>query len=787
VREDEPLEKEVAVDPEMLGKVFENLLEVNDRKSKGAFYTPREIVHYMCQESLINYLYTALNEGSMTYEKLGENQLNMISNTGKTGQLDIHIAHEQPELISKDDIDLFIRVAEACSERDEVLENGEIKSEEFGLPESIRAHAKAIDRALADVKICDPAIGSGAFPVGMMNEIVRARGVLTPFIPNQTMRDAYSFKWHCIENSLYGVDIDLSAIEIAKLRLWLSLVVDEESYDQIRPLPNLDYRIVCGNSLQGIDIKDKFFQWKYIETLEKKKTQYFTTTSTKHKQLIRNEIKDLINQITNGESVFDFHIHFSEVFTSSNGFNIVAGNPPYLGVKGHKTTFDSLKRGNLYTFYLGQMDLFYFFFHLSLNILRPNGIAAFISTNYYLTATSAKKLRQDLKNRACILRLINFNELKIFESALGQHNIMTIFKKANDADVYSENLVTKRKGFLTADTLDKILSGSDKKTTYSHVLQNDLFDGQEHYIRLGGLSTNGDDPIISILNNMRQQGIELASICNVNVGLYTGADKVSKNYIQKYSLNLEIGKGIFVINNQELQRLNLNEFERTLISPFFKNSDIFRWYTKQKPKLFLINISYPDNKNIDFQNIPNIINHIRRFEKILRNRKSNDNGLRSVVASGYWWTFTIRQIDFGKPKIIAPQRSPKNTFGYNEIPWFASADVYFITALDSSISLKYVLSLLNSKLFYLWLYQRGKRKGEILELYKKPLSEIPIKKISEEDQQPFINLADEIIKTKRSDPASSIKGLEEKNDYLVYQLYGLTEEEIRMVEDNVPN
>jgi len=150
-------------------------------------------------------------------------------------------------------------------------------------------------------------------------------------------------------------------------------------------------------------------------------------------------------------------------------------------------------------------------------------------------------------------------------------------------------------------------------------------------------------------------------------------------------------------------------------------------------------------------------------------------------------------IDFKGPKIVAPQRSPRNTFGYNEIPWYASADVYFITEKDKSISLKYILALLNSSLYYLWLYHRGKRKGESLELYQAPLSEIPIKKISENEQKPFIDIVDKILSITKSDDyltnslkQAKVKEYERQIDQLVYQLYGLTEEEIRIVEESKP-
>ena len=196
VKEDEPLEKEVAVDPEMLGKVFENLLPENMRKGQGAYYTPREIVHYMCQESLINHLSTETKIDAERVRKL--------------------IAFKDEDVINGD------------TSRKKTLGFSE---KEAGL----------LDQGLANIKVCDPACGSGAFLVGMLNEIVSARRILEP-------RSEYKLKKEIIQNCIYGVDIDPGAVDIAKLRLWLSLVVDFELRD-IEPLPNLDYKIMCGNSL----------------------------------------------------------------------------------------------------------------------------------------------------------------------------------------------------------------------------------------------------------------------------------------------------------------------------------------------------------------------------------------------------------------------------------------------------------------------------------------------------------------------------------------------------------
>jgi len=259
IKEDEPLEKEVAIDPEMLGKVFENMLEITERKSKGAFYTPREIVHYMCQESLIHYL-------------------------------DGEVGDATKSAIPKADIETLVRKGIFAIENDQrILDKGkETDAYTFKLPESIRIHAELIDDKLADIKICDPAIGSGAFPVGMLHEIIHARQALAPHLPEVKRLRPYDLKKHTIAHSIYGVDIDPSAIDIARLRLWLSLVVDEDDYTSIDALPNLDYKIMQGNSLieeyEGVTLFDEAFIQDEDDSLEREKAglkQRQTTAQTK--------------------------------------------------------------------------------------------------------------------------------------------------------------------------------------------------------------------------------------------------------------------------------------------------------------------------------------------------------------------------------------------------------------------------------------------------------------------------------------------------------------------------
>ena len=761
VKEDEPLEKEVAVDPEMLGKVFEELLEVQDRKSKGAFYTPREIVHYMCQESLINYLSTTLG---VNEEKKEETVTSFCSFFTKIS-----------EKLTKEAIADFIHHSDKIAQYEKIANNKENKNSKYQhiLPSSINKEtAKLIDKALEEIKICDPAIGSGAFPVGMMNEIVRARIALVEsgLLPEAKKRTTYEYKRQAIQNSIYGVDIEPGAVEIAKLRLWLSLVVDEEDIENIKALPNLDYKIVQGNSLLDLynviipeHLQTKFNEYSdllFDESRKQKKKAY---------QNELNKIKDEVFKIAESlgcTATFDFNFFFNEVF-KKGGFDIVIANPPYVGEKGHKDIFEPIKKCSLKEFYLGKMDLFYFFFHLALNILKPNGCCSFITTNYYITALGARNLRADFKRRAILNELINFNEMKIFESALGQHNLITMLTKSNNPDKLCKLVNVNRKGFMD-NNFDNIVTGKDSETSYNHISQNDLYEGNENYIRLSKEDENSELSII--LDKIKNNNEALGNICNVNTGIFTACDSVFIDNIENY-------KQKFIPNN----------LEKSLLKPLFKNSDIKRFYTINQVKKLLI--YHHEKANYNLNEIPNIMNYLSQYKEQLQNRK--DNSLKGALKRGRWDVMALPKVTlkFNAPKIVAPQRSKTNTFGYNECEWYASADVYFITEAKLEYQLKYILSLLNSKLYYVWLYNKGKRKGESLELYQKPLSEIPIKKASVQTQDKFVSIVDKILDITQTEDylqnqekQNAIKEYEKQIDLMVYKLYDLTYDEVLTID-----
>lgn len=466
MNEDEPLEKEVAVDPEMLGKIFENLLDVSDRKSKGAFYTPREIVHYMCQESLINYL---VNEVNVPYEDMKE----------------------------------FIFYGELIRDADNRKDVGYGKK--FTVKQSILEKIVDIDDALKRVRVADPSVGSGAFPLGMLNEIVRARNNITEYIIRKDKegafdrkfgekfirkwRSPYRMKWETIKNSIFAVDIEPSAVDIAKLRLWLSVVVEQEIDDENpepHPLPNLDCNILVGNSLideyEGIKLFDESILYKHKNEEAKKAHEEVASAMMQMSLLIdhsddmlkemfelqdrlfdednerkKKEIKAQIEKIRddlikykltrdgNKEALkkydemkklkmkpfFIWQLEFAKIFKEKGGFDIVIGNPPYIY---SREKFSSKEKEVYYKFETAdyQLNTFVLFIEKGIKILRQNGIKSYIIPNSILKITSMSKSRRFMLNQGSLINILQFFG-QSFEN-VNVETVVLVFKKAVTED-----------------------------------------------------------------------------------------------------------------------------------------------------------------------------------------------------------------------------------------------------------------------------------------------------------------------------------------------------------------
>lgn len=395
VKEDEPLEKEVAVDPEMLGKVFECLLESESRKKTGTYYTTREVVHYICRETLALYL---------------ENELEL----------------------SRDDIDSMF-------DYDPSLEES--------LPKSIIENAELIDEALRDVRIIDPAVGSGAFPVGAMAEIVKLRGLLSPFITGKK-RTPYDFKHHAIQENIYAVDIEPVSAEVAKLRMWLSLVVDEENPKKIKPLPNLEYKVVCGDSMQTGRLENQ----ELLDELEKLEELHFAETSRRKKNEYRSRIDELVGEITEGSQ--DVEVYFTRVFRDSGkrGFDIVIGNPPW-GLKAD----EAIKK----QYRLGNRDSYGIFMAKAVRkLLKPEGILGLIVHDTWLTISTHRELRVEILEGSP-KKVIRFHD-DCFEGAAytGKPGVLIWHKtQSNNNQILAAdltNISTKKEVVDLKDALDNL-------------------------------------------------------------------------------------------------------------------------------------------------------------------------------------------------------------------------------------------------------------------------------------------------------------------------------------------
>lgn len=426
VNEAEPLEKEVAIDPEMLGKVFENLIEENRRKGLGSYYTPREIVHYMCREGLINYLDTAVNTVDKSMLKSKPKQESLLS-AKNPEQFDLRTASLR-ERVPRVDLETFVRYGDQISHYEAVETDYRIK-----MPKSIIKHAGLIDDKLKVITVCDPAVGSGAFPVGMMNEIVRCRSALTSYFNETNERTSYDFKRHAIQNCLYGVDIDGGAVEIAKLRLWLSLVVDEE-----RPtaLPNLDYKIVPGNALIGFPFKSQG-----LGAIERLKERFFRESDHERKAELKREIDHRIaacfassKKSLGYEVDFDFEIYFSEVFRNSHGFDVVIANPPYVfGGKQGITQEDKDVYKRLYISGSMKINLFALFVERGSQLLRKRGVLIYILPNTLLRVTSYANTRRFIIENMRVHRVVDL-DVGVFDAVTASTVIISLLNEKPSPD-----------------------------------------------------------------------------------------------------------------------------------------------------------------------------------------------------------------------------------------------------------------------------------------------------------------------------------------------------------------
>ena len=832
VNESDPLDQEVAVDPEMLGKVFENLLEIKDRKSKGAFYTPREIVHYMCQESLIHYL-----------DKEVDSQ------------------------IPVSDLKLFITQSSQISQNDRSIFEQNLDQNAILLPQSIRSHKEELDHLLANIKVCDPAVGSGAFPLGMLNEIVSARTLLAIHIGTST--SAYQLKLHAISNSIYGVDLDPGAVEIAKLRFWLSLVVEE---DFPSPLPNLEHKIMQGDSLisqyAGIelfndefldihnsaqieieDIKNiladiqkeanqllsagefnsakkqdidnkvksytrrlKFLKNKIVDQsesgslfdipeakeeaqkktkqLQSKVAEYISVVSKTQKENLKNEIEtlkwDLIeasleeeDEVHKLESIrklrkdrikpfFIWKLEFSEVFKNKNGFDIVIGNPPYLRVQGIEKDISKTYK-ELYRAATGSYDLYVLFTEKGLDLIGKNGVLNYIMPHKWVNSAFGKGLRELSKNS--VKKLISFEAYQVFNAST--YTSLVWFNKNHVSEL---NYIGLEKDLNTNRDLEKYLLSISKKdftVINKEQLSADMW-----------VLTNKQ--IKAVLDKMNQQPLRVSDIFEkIFQGIATSKDSVY------FLTDVKEKEQLLECYSKELDKRIL--VEKELAKPLLKGDSVHRYEEIQTNRVVIF--PYYISKSAELEqavlykedyletNFPHGYSYLKECEDILRSREKGRFNIE-----GEWFQFGRKQGILGasKEKIITPYLSMKSQLSYDRYgDYYANTKCFgLIKNKNVKESYAFYLSILNSNL--MWFFIRSTSSvmsGNYYTYTKDSLSPFPIPKIENlEYTRPFENLVEHVMKNKKLNVDT--QDLESEIDQLVYKLYGLTDKEIEIVENS---
>ena len=664
IDENDPNDAEVGVDPEMLGKIFENLLE--DNKDKGAFYTPKEIVRYMCQESLIAYLET---------------------NTS----------------VAKDKIRQFV-----LSPEEGVVD----------IPENKKSKLLT---ALEEVKICDPAIGSGAFPMGLLNELLHCREVLSG-----EHYDRAEIKKSIIQNNIYGVDIEKGAVDIARLRFWLSIVVDEETPS---PLPNLDYKIMQGNSLiesfMGVDLSKLTYEKEYKKDKcefslfddEKNRLQktvshllssYYSCSDHDRKVKLQKEISDTINEqlkaqaynpeilrelrtinLDENNKFFLWHTWFSDVFNRDDkeGFDIVIGNPPYVNFANIKSAeYRTILKEKFYST-KNKCDLYAFFIEFGFNILNDNGIITYIVPHTWKATDSFSKLREILFKRHSVKQIVNL-DMGVFD-AIVQPLIMLA------ANRYEEN------SFINIFNSDFTLNSS--------IITEEILASPAYII-----DTTSSSLEKNIFKKIEEGALPLSDFIRFSRGIKTSDDK---RFIITEQRNSDCKK-VYRGRNLKAYQLNWN--------------GEYIWY---RPDLMRQKVGcVPHTK--EFFDVP---------EKLVTQRVNSSR------------------------QLLVAYDNQQNYF-------LDTTNVSNYSTWDGKTPLKYLCGLLNSKLINFWYCKK----------YLMPtiggyeLHSIPIKTTN--DYSTFTALVEEAILAAQQNNYETLRIKMKEIDKIVYDIYKLTDAEIKIIE-----
>lgn len=729
IDENDPDDAEIGVDPEMLGRIFENLLE--DNKDKGAFYTPKEIVQYMCRESLIAYLQTDVKDDTI-----------------------------------KQSIRQFVSTYDATV----LLEN---------LKETV-------DQKLKDVKICDPAIGSGAFPMGLLKELYACRKAIEG-IDNDT---AVSIKTHIIQNNIYGVDIEKGAVDIARLRFWLTLIVDERDP---HALPNMDFKIMQGNSLleqyEGVELSGMSideqkkrktkkgqlwqatlaFDEKYaLDNIQRAIQEYYLTDNYNEKLSLRSIINENVrNYIINlkgctpdvhrkieqlpipNDKFFLWHIYFKEVF-DKGGFDIVIGNPPYVEFKN--LAAEVKKTLGAFSTAKGKYDLYIPFLEQAFNISKSKGITTYICPTRFMKRDYGTAMRQYINENICIEQIFDFEDLQVFDKAMTYTGIF-MFRKTVVSNY--DFVVKKVNGDIKSNKEDFINKVTDKTRFYnSALLSNEVWNFSDY-------------AFMSLYINVTNGSKTLDDICE---GIYQG---------------IASGKDdVFFIGNDIITSYNI---ESGVLHRILKGKDIGPYKIKWSGKYII----YPYDIEGKVYSEDELKFKFPNTFKYLTSRRQDLSGRGYFDKSSKLWfeLWNQRKLSRFLPnKIITLDNASKNSFTLDTNGFLGTTTVYsLILKEEYSSYIKYVLGILNSTLLdYIHKKNTIPQAGGFFRYQQLFIKGLPIKFGNNEHVQDIIKLVTKILDVKKVKPLADVSIEEHKIDRLVYDIYGLTYDEVLIVDPETP-
>ncbi|SFH57870.1 adenine-specific DNA-methyltransferase [Tindallia magadiensis] len=423
-------------------------------------------------------------------------------------------------------------------------------------------------------------------------------------------------------------------------------------------------------------------------------------------------------------------------------FDLIIGNPPYIGEKGNRNVFTYIKETEFGKhYYERSMDYFYYFIYRGSELLKEGGRLCYITTSYFATADGAKKLRKYIKEELKPKWMIQLGDMKVFHQAKGQHNLIySLYKKtAEDSQVKilfpkaKEQAPDKFFKLLEENGIEGDIPGCSYRIFEN---ANDIFDTR------GQLLLKYSPIDKSVLDSiMKKTAYRLSDFCYINQGLVSGADKVTEKH-REICPEWNKNKGIFVLQKQEVEALNLTEEEKQFLKPFHKNSDILPFRVRKREDQYIL---YITDKNMSkIEEYPSIYRHLERYRPILQNRREVYKNMRKWY-SLHW---PRKQTMFEKPKIVVPQRATYNMFAWSKDSWYASADVYYIqTKPEAWFSPLYLIGWLNSSLCYAWLSYFGKTKGNDLELYATPLKAVPVPTPKDStSEEKVVTLVNDLIK-----------------------------------------